>query len=372
MAMALAGCAPKTLHVPGQSHPGDVWLQPSGGPDGLGAVGSGPEPPLRLLWRQDAGKPPVGGPLLDGRLLLQLTGASRVVAYDLTSGARVGRRSFAEDWCAPLSVAGPGGELLIASLAGDKPEVRAFDRVAGGWRWRLPLASCAAPAVRGDTLVIATESGAVAAVRATSGAELWRWTGKGLFAVPPAWEGQRICVGDVDGRVSLLDGGSGLLQWQRDLEAGVRGRPALEADAAYLVTAGSDVVCLDAGTGTVRWRTHVGGLLSGASVGARVLVVGSSDFGVYGLDRSSGAILWRYDTGGVVRGAPVVAGPTVYATGGGAALVAVEASTGRLLWEWPLDGPAAAPVAVGATLVALTTERGTVYLFGREDAHGGS
>lgn len=359
----LVGCAPRTLHVAGVTHPGDLWLQPSGGPEGHGAAEGRPVPPMRLQWRQKAGKPPVGGPLMDGRLLLQLTGESRIVAYDLASGTRVGRRTFTEDWCAPLAAAGQRGNLLIASLAGDEPQVRAFDRIERKWRWRSDLASCTAPVVRGDTVVVATETGAVVALSAETGEELWQWHGTGLYAAGPSWRARDIWVGDIGGRVTRLDAATGQALWEVDLGAGIRACPTPTSGSVCVVTAASEVVDLDADTGQVRWRRRLDGLLTGTAAGDDVLIVASSDFGVYGLSPVTGEVLWRHDTGGVVRGAPVRAGPIAYVAGGGAALQAIDVLSGALVWEWPLDAPVAAPVAVGSALVAVTTQRGTIYLF---------
>jgi len=364
--LGVLACAPKTLILPGGAPAGGTWLQPSGAADGTGAAPAGPAPPLRPLWRQDAGKPPVGGPLLDGRLVLQLTGESRLVAYEARTGARIGRRGFAEDWCAPVAAAGPDGALLVASLAGDKPQVRVYDRGARRWLWRLGLAACAAAAARGDTLVVAAESGEVVALAAADGAELWRWRGPAMYAVSPSWEGDRICAASVRGHVALLAASTGRLQWETTVGQGVRARPSMTAEAVFVSTSASEVVCLDRDTGQVRWRTAVGGLLSGVSVAPEVVLVGSSDFGVYGLSRDTGRVLWRYDTGGVVRGAPALVGPWAYAAGGAGEVVALEVASGALEWRASLDGPALTPVSAGAGLIAVTTQTGTVHAFGQE------
>ena len=83
-------------------------MQQGGSPDGLHAAAEGPEPPLSLVWRQAVGGAPLGGPLIAGPLVLQLTRETDVVVFDLATGTRVGRRAWTGP-CAPPPPSPAGG-----------------------------------------------------------------------------------------------------------------------------------------------------------------------------------------------------------------------------------------------------------------------
>ena len=67
-------------------------------------------PPLSLLWQQKMDAAPLGPALAAGPLLLQLSTAATLYAYEQQNGERVGKRGYADEVCsAPTLV----GDLLL-------------------------------------------------------------------------------------------------------------------------------------------------------------------------------------------------------------------------------------------------------------------
>ncbi|WP_136715127.1 outer membrane protein assembly factor BamB family protein [Halorientalis salina] len=80
--------------------------------------------------------------------------------------------------------------------------------------------------------------------------------------------------------------------------------------------------------------------------------------GIAALDASSGRVRWHRETSALTR--PAVAGGTVYlpSYGGGASLVALDASTGERQWETSLGrGPRIQPVAANGLVYVTRDER---------------
>ncbi|MCC7264996.1 MAG: PQQ-like beta-propeller repeat protein [Candidatus Latescibacteria bacterium] len=361
LALLAAGCAGRLFYLPDPDGRA-AWSQTGGGPAALAFCAAAPAPPLQLRWQQKLSAAPLGGGLVDGGLLLQVTAGPTLLAFDRASGRVLGRRGLS----APQSAAGVLlGPLLVVGEAGPKPALRAYDRRANRVRWshaglvRAPLCG------RGDTVVAALNAGQVVALAAGTGKVLWQASLAG-----PLWTGlalgpDAVYTGDGEGRLVALDLATGAQRWALDL-GGVLRALAVQDSVVYAATTLGEVLACEAATGQRLWTRALGALPTAgmALVGER-LVLGAADHQVYGLDRRTGERRWQFATRGVVSGAPGAAGATVYVGSSEGFLYALEPDTGRLAWKYQLDGPALMPVALAPDLVAVATEEKTLYVFGR-------
>jgi len=354
-----AACSPKLFLLPGER--GGDWEQTGGGIEGKSFREEELKPPLQLLWSQKLNGAPIGGALLAGDLLLQLTTAPTLYAFDRRSGQRLGKQGFDLDACAPPALS---GELLALSQLGEEAELQALDRGTRKVRWRLPGKFCAPLAARGDTVWAAGEDGVLRALDASSGTELWQMEIGGRLRTGVAVRGGMIFVGS--GELLALKASSGEEIWRRRLESQLRTRPTLGGGRVFVGTAAGQIVALEVESGGELWRTELGGLPApGMALGAQALVIGTVDRGIYGLDPQSGEQLWGFATKGVVRSSPAVAGTTAYCGSSDGHLYALDLESGKMLWKYRLDGPVLTPVSLGAGAVSVTSEKGTVYVFGR-------
>ncbi len=102
------------------------------------------------------------------------------------------------------------------------------------------------------------------------------------------------------------------------------------------------VVALDAGDGRVQWSTAVsGGVDSHArhddSTGQ--VYVGTDDGTLYALEPGAGAVRWSYKNRGAIERAPELGGGAVYASTAADRVLAVDAVTGRLRWQYERETP---------------------------------
>jgi serine/threonine-protein kinase len=152
--------------------------------------------------------------------------------------------------------------------------------------------------------------------------------------------------------------------------------PALVDNTIYV---GSDgyysIYALDAGRGTVLWHTtNLATIISRPAVGDGLVFVAAIDQKVSALDLQTGKLVWSFQTEGngaqppLPTGAAVtVSGSVLYVGGQGGVLYALDATSGRMLWQRTLDSAIdSAPTVVdGAVYVA--SDSGTVYAFRASD-----
>jgi outer membrane protein assembly factor BamB len=140
--------------------------------------------------------------------------------------------------------------------------------------------------------------------------------------------------------------------------AWIEGAPApaiAVGSSVYLGTADGAVVCLDTADGSERWRFDTcGRIWSAPTWDAGRLFVGSADGWLYCLNAQNGGLLWRYRVAPIdsriliwdrlssrwpAMPCPLVHDGVVYAVAGmiaeldGNEMVALDAATGRLIWQ---------------------------------------
>lgn len=288
----------------------------------------------REVWRGSAGTRLAAGVGSDGRWAAVVTRDGELVVLE------AGRKA----WQKPLGtrvVTAPlvAGERVFV-LAGDR-SVHAFDVRDGRRLWSVQRA--------GDPLTLA-RPGLLAAFKDT------------------------LLVGQ-GARLVALDPLRGTLRWEVPM-ASPRGTNEVERLAELVsppVRAGdivcarafqSAVACANAERGNLAWSKNVGGT-EGIAGDAQVVV---------GADASDRLTAWRTASGEVAwssevlmhreLGSPLMVGDTVVFGDASGTLHWLARDSGAPLLRLPTDGSglAAAPVAIGATLLAVT-KSGGVYAF---------
>lgn len=161
----------------------------------------------------------------------------------------------------------------------------------------------------------------------------------------PAYRDGRLYVADVEGQVSALDAANGAPVWSVDLDVAAAGGPGLGEGLVLVGTSDAEVIALSADDGTERWRSRVSSEVLAAPVAAfGRAVVRTIDGKVFGLDARTGERKWLYEREIPVltlRGtsAPVISGTAVLCGMAGGKLVALDISSGALLWEATVSVP---------------------------------
>ena len=141
--------------------------------------------------------------------------------------------------------------------------------------------------------------------------------------------------------------------------------PAVIDGVVYVGSADQHVYALDAVDGSELWSFATGDAVNSTpAVTDGVVYVGSNDNHLYALDATTGNMLWSHDAGAWVQYSPTVSGGVVYATavvGGEPRVVALDASTGALVWtagDSHRSDPKFAPTLVGQSVYVPGAEFG--------------
>lgn len=86
-----------------------------------------------------------------------------------------------------------------------------------------------------------------------------------------------------------------------------------------------------------KWESELGETAYGNLITADGVVYLTTDFHVYAIDASTGDIKWKYYPPGFSPSSPAVAGDIVYVGASTALAIALDARTGRVIWEHELS-----------------------------------
>jgi outer membrane protein assembly factor BamB len=185
----------------------------------------------------------------------------------------------------------------------------------------------------------------------------------------------RVYVMDADAQVSAYDVEKGERVWSISIEPSGEsdgnwgGGVAFDAGRVYAATGFAQIVALDAATGEVIWRTSVSGPMRAApTVFEGRLFAVTKDNQTFTLDATNGAVLWSHsgieEVAGLLGAAsPAVDGDTVVVAYSSGEIFALRVENGRQLWSDNLaairraDAVSALADIIGRPVI----DRGRVY-----------
>jgi outer membrane protein assembly factor BamB len=254
----------------------------------------------------------------------------------------------------------------------------------------------APPAIGGDKIFLALQSGVVVAHRISDGVEAWRVEMR--TDQPIVVDGTRVFVASGEAVHALASGDAsvvwraptgtltapmlvqdgwmvvasakelaafrsedGARVWARELGP-QRNRPTIEGDNLYVPLDDGRLFALDLRTGADRWvRRLVSPRKPEAGTAAPALsevlaypdrlFLGASDGRVLALNAVDGSLEWPFTIGAVLRGRPVGDGRRVFVTAMDNVVRAFDRGNGALLWHPTLPFRPTAPVLLGTRLV---------------------
>ncbi len=204
----------------------------------------------------------------------------------------------------------------------------------------------------GNTLVIASAYGFVAALDATSGAELWRTSTEAPMTGSPTIKDGRVFVSSNNNEVLALDLNTGAVLWSDQAiaeTARVLGSPSPAAveDIVVAPYSSGEVIAYLASNGRRLWSEALAStgqftpISSINDIGARPilgggLVFAASQSGVLAaIDGRTGNRVWQQPIG--TTQAPALAGEYLFVVGVDAELACIKAGTGQVVWVQELE-----------------------------------
>lgn len=240
-----------------------------------------------------------------------------------------------------------------------------------------------------DGHVFAMDADAVvSAYDAKSGKRLWSKNispaseENGNWGGGIAYEAGRLFAATGFAQVVALDAGTGKIVWRANTSGPMRAAPTVYDGRVFAVTKDNRTFALDATTGAELW-THSGieevaGLLGAASpaVEGDTVVVAYSSGEIFALRVENGRQLWSDNLAAIRRadavsaladilGRPVIDRGRVYAISHSGRMVAIDAVTGRRVWEASIGG-VNEPWIAGDFLYVLTNNGEVACLTARD------
>ena len=164
-------------------------------------------------------------------------------------------------------------------------------------------------------------------------------------ALRPAGDGSRIYAASHNGNVAAFDPETGKRVWETRLGAELTAGPGVGEGHVVVAARDGFIVALDASTGEEKWRADVSGeSLARPLVKGETVVVQTIDNRVEALSLFDGRSRWTLVQSAPVltmRGSasPVAVGTTVIAGFDSGRVVAMELSSGTIIWESLISPP---------------------------------
>lgn len=228
------------------------------------------------------------------------------------------------------------------------------------------------PAADGDRLYAAAANGDVLALDRLSGAKLWE-TELDLPVSGGVGAGYGlVLVGTLKGEVVALEASSGEERWRARVSSEVLSAPATNGDVVVVQTQDDRLIAFDAGSGEQRWiyeNSPAVLTLRGTSspvMTNRLVMAGLSSGKVLALDASRGIPLWeqrvavpqgRSELERVVDidGNLLLSGGTLYVVTYQGKVAAIEADSGRPLWNREASSYVGLAQGFGSVYVSLAS-----------------
>jgi outer membrane protein assembly factor BamB len=264
------------------------------------------------------------------------------------------------------------GLIFVANDAGT---LHALD-AKGAQRWKFATGKPVKgrPAVIGDFVYLASDSGFLYKLDKRSGAERWRakidrgsperippykeasrWDRYGSSVVA---DSKRVYIASRDNTLYALDLDTGKEQWRAQTQDMMTATPALYRDMVLFADYKGIVQAVAASDGKPRWSYDAHLPVAGdLVVDADRVLVGSRTYDLIALNAANGKELWKhYYWFSWIESPPVVRDGVVYTgSSDGVGVFAIDARDGKLRWKAAVPGWAWPRTAVGAGVVVAAT-----------------
>ena len=276
----------------------------------------------------------------------------------------------------------------------------ALNAVTGVKKWSHPIGSGVSTPVVANGFVYVNSNGKILALNAVTGVERWSHSAGSGASVPVVMNGSVFyCNGS---SAYALNACTGVLKWSFD--AGVGVSAPVVANGTVCIVGGKLVFVLDAGTGGLLWVHPIETVGATAPAVADGIVYVASGTTLYALGQTGtspipnstpvplsspgimfrsdpahtgvyddGGILptnatkWVFKTGGAVESSPAIAADVVFSGSDDGNVYAINATSGKLNWNYTTGGPVTSPAAVNGTVFA---ESGDGKLYALNAASG--
>lgn len=226
-----------------------------------------------------------------------------------------------------------GADAEAAYIPLITPGLTALSIENGKTVWSVPTAEIVQPPVAGDGLVYLANPQQVMALGARDGSPSWKAQVDGTVTAPLLCESGWLLVATDQGLIAKLRAATGERLWAQSFAVAVRTRPAALGARIFVASGDGRVAALALDSGRVLWDVALPAAATTLfPIGDR-LYVGCSDRFFYCLSADKGERRWRWRTGAAIVGVTVVDDKRVYFVSLDNVLRALTLTNGHQIWK---------------------------------------
>jgi eukaryotic-like serine/threonine-protein kinase len=334
-------------------------------------VYSGPAPRQfhRVKWKFPTGNRIIASPVIQGKLIYFGSDDGNIYAVDSETGRQVWKTKTRGP--VPATPAIANGMLYVGSYDGN---FYALDAGTGELEWRFATEGerrfeakglhgmqpknqtiadpfdifLSSPVVTGASVYFGSGDGHVYSLDATSGKLNWKFKTGDVVHASPAFANETIFVGSWDSYFYAIDAKSGKEKWRFHggedplihNQVGFQSSPAVVDDVVYTGCRDAQLYALDATSGKQKWTfdNQLSWVITSPAVLNGKVYFGTSDSSLFHVaEAATGKSLVKEDAGAYMFSSPAVVNDTVFIGVLNGTLIARDAQTGKMLWEFRTD-----------------------------------
>jgi outer membrane protein assembly factor BamB len=243
--------------------------------------------------------------------------------------------------------------------------VYALSRFDGKFAWKFASKGgfAASPIAEGSTVYIGSEDGNMYALHGDSGRMVWSYETGGPIRCTARIAQGHVFFGSDDNHLHAVNIQSGRRAWRYEAIAPIRSRPAVsdKESRVYFGCEAGEFYAIDF-SGALKWRFRAKrAITSSPALADGLVVVGSTDYSVYGLEANSGWAVWKARTNKPVVSSPVVGEKAAYIGSADGNVYALDLRSGRVLWKFETEDQVASNPAIYRTGLYFGSVDGYVY-----------
>jgi len=331
-------------------------------------------PNVRTRWQSATGYTIASTPAVSDGLAIVGNASGTIHAFDLATGKE--RWTFHTTGAVYSTPDVSGGIAVVPSTDGCIYALRVTDGTLV-WKFKTPRPIVASPRCANGIVYLGSSDGVFRALSVERGTLIWEHRGiAGFVETRPLVSKGRVIFGAWDTHLYALDAktGSSVWTWTGDRPGALLSPaacwPVASNGSVFIVAPDRQMTAIDEATGRQQWRTGIHQVRESIGLsedGSRVYVRTMQD-SVLALaaDSTGPRMLWGTHVGfGYDINSAMLAekeGRVFYGTKNGL-VIALDASTGRVLWEHRIDVALLnTPVPVSANRVLVTDSDGRVTM----------
>lgn len=254
-------------------------------------------------------------------------------------------------------------DTVVVAYGGGVMAVKLSD---GNQLWRVPDKAdpmkqyFATPSFLNGQVLVGDYANTLHSLDITSGAEKWSYSeAQGRFIGGALVTGELVLAPSVDNHLYALNS-QGQFAWKFLAKNDIWAAPVSDGTLAYVAGMDRSLYAVRVKDGTSVWSVELGAaILSAPALSADgVVYVATMGKEVIAVEASSGAILWRTPTAGILWASPVVKDGVIYIGDVEKKAYALDAKTGAELWKLEMPSAIYGAAAVMPSSLLFVTDAG--------------